>query len=170
MNLGKKFTTLINATLRGGLPRRRKRHGRAADTPEAQLKAIREALAQVEAKEQEVVARLKEAQAKAAAAAESGKHSEATAQQRLARELEAHLQTQSTEAIALTQKLAAIEEHLAKEQQQAQTKIAAAQETLTKAVGGETQNSAESSPAPVENELPPANNDDLSARKSRLSG
>lgn len=172
MNLGKKLTTLINAALRSGLPRGGKSHDRAFDNPEEQLKAIREALAQVEAKEREVAARLKETQARATAAAESDNRSEAMAQQRLARELEAHLQTQSTEAITLSRKLAAIEERLAEASEHSQDKIAAAQETITKAktVGGKTETHTEEGPSTVEDEPPASEDDELTARKSRLSG
>lgn len=172
MNLGKKLTTLINAALRNGLPRGSKSHDRAFDNPEEQLKAIREALAQVEAKEREVAVRLKETQARATAAAESGNRSEAMAQQRLARELEAHLQTQSTEAITLSQKLAAIEEHLAEANEHSQDKIAAAQEPITKAksVGGKTETHTEGGSSTVEDEPPASEDNELTARKSRLSG
>lgn len=173
MNLGKKLTTLISAALRSGLPRGGKSQDRAFDNPEEQLKAIREALAQVEVKEREVATRLKETQARATAAAESGNRNEAMAQQRLARELEVHLQTQSTEAITLSRKLAAIEERLAEASEDTQDKSAAAQETITKAktVGGKTETRTEEGPSTVEDEPPPASEDDeLTARKSRLSG
>ncbi len=173
MSLGKKLSTLINAALRGGLPRRRKRRRVASDDAEAQLKAIREALAEVEIKERQVAEQLKAARAKTKAAAESGTREEEVAQRRMADELETHLETQSTEATRLAQKLTEIENQLAEKREQVEDNIATAQEVITRSqiTGGKTEEHSEEVSVVGDEEITTADDeDDLAARKSRLSG
>ena len=175
MSFGKKLSTLINATLRGGFPRRRKRRRAASDDAEAQLKAIREALAEVEVKERQVAEQLKAARAKTKAATESGNRAEEVAQRRMADELETHLETQSIEATHLAEKLTEIENRLAEEREQVEDNIATAQEVITRSqvTGGETEERGEEVPVIGDEETPTTDDDgdgdDLAARKSRLS-
>jgi len=156
MGFGKKLVTLINATLRGGVPRFRKHDRSPSGDPESQLKAIQAALTEVEAKEQEVAERLKATQTKIDAAVVEGNREEAMAQRRLAHELEAHLQTQSTEAVRLSEKLAVIEAQLDAEKTDEDQPGDRADAQETRVQSPERQ--------------PPPSDDELAARKSRLSG
>ena len=154
MSFARKLTTLINATVRGGLPQRQRRARVLPNDPEDQLTAIRKALAEVEAKERAVVERLKSTEAKAEAAVESGDQAEAAAQQKLARELEVHLKTQSTEAIQLSEKLEAIEAQIEETRSETHDRISTADEVLSE---------------DEQSEQPKSSDEELSERKSRLS-
>jgi chromosome segregation ATPase len=174
MHLGKKLSTLINATLRGGLPRGRRRFSATPGDPEAQLETVRRALADVEAKERAVADRLQETQDRLNEAIEQGDEAEVSAQRRLARELESHLQTQSTEALRLSEKLAVIEDRLAEELKRTTQKLADAQESVAQAAAGgqEITSSAASQPLSQDDtaeDTASDDDDDLAARKSRLS-
>ena len=166
MSLGKKLATLINATLRGGLPQRQ-RFRINEDDPDGQLKAIREALAAVEIQERAVAEKLKETETKLETALDEGDRDEVVNQRRLARELEAQLQTQSTEAITLSEKLAAIEAVLTEQRAEVEQDIQENQAQLDQ----QTQLDQIKGNQPSEDIDNTNNNDeDLDARKSRLSG
>jgi chromosome segregation ATPase len=178
-DLVKKLSTLINATLRGGLPKRRRKI-RTDDEPAAQIKAVQDALAEVEINERKVTAQLQETRAKIDDALERGDTQAVAEQRRLARELEAQLQTQSTEAIQLAETLAQIEDRLTEAQAEVEHNLAEAQTqaqakpTITQAdsVGGQSQERVEPTASADPTDTPPAtnDNDELTARKSRLSG
>ena len=104
MNLGKKLTTLLKAAIRGPRPVKQK-DASYDDDPATHLESLRQAMSDVEKKERQVAALLKAAKTKAKLAEERGNHSEVSAQNRLIAELETHLERQSTQAVALTQKL-----------------------------------------------------------------
>jgi len=185
MGFGKKLSTLINATLRGGFSGRRKRPRHVPDDPESQLKAIRKALAEVELKERQVGDQLQATQTRLNQAIEGGDQAEVTAQRRLLHQLESHLKTQSTEAVRLAESLAVIEDHLATERREAAERIAAQpevrdrsappQESVAQAqsIGGAGQAQTEPvSPAATEDATDAddsQDDDELAARKSRLS-
>ena len=172
MGLAKKLATLINATIRGGLPQRR-RHRIDADDPHGQLEAIRQALAEVERQEQIVADKLKETQLNVENAIAAGDQETVTAQRNLARKLETQLESQSTEAITLSEKLAVIEQTIAEQRQEATSTIADADHVLNPA----NESLADSNPEPTHNQsaksTTTATTDDdaeLADRKSRLSG
>lgn len=159
MKFGKKLSTLINATLRFGLSRSKRKLGSDSGNPESNLDTLRRHLADVEAKERELAGLLKVTHAKAKLARDEGRVVDADAQQRLTTELEAHLETQSTQAIALSKKLKAMKESL-----EMQNK--AAQQAAAGNPASATDSAIDAGPS-----TPPAATDDtdLSARKSRLS-
>ena len=183
MNLGKKITTLIKSTVRSTLTgsHKRRRDDTGGDDYEEQLEALQENLADVEAKEREVANLLKKAKQEAEEAAQAGKHEEAQAKEMQAIKLEAHLNSQSTQAVALTEKLKQVEEGLAA-QQDAEAKRAAAEEATKQAaeqaatIGGDIQ--SQSSPTASTTDDKNSTTDDttsngdgdLDARKSRLGG
>lgn len=173
MDLLKKIETLLNATARAGLPRR-KRSSILDEEEEKLLAEIRRAVAGVQAQEQVLAQRLKQERAQAREAAEQGKRAEQQAHERRAAELEYQLEQESIQAINLEEKLAALEEKLAqaKEAVDRQAKAAAAQEAEADKVlaqGGQSHpprlkelvNSSAAGP----DEEPP----DISTRKARLS-
>jgi hypothetical protein len=180
MDLLKKVETLLNATARSPLPRR-KRHSVLDDREEQILKEIREALAAVEAQERVLAKRIKSEQTQAEEAAQLGDLANQRAHQRRAAELERELEQESIQAIDLEEKLSALEEKLAlaKEAVEQQMDVLDAtleeEEAKAMAIGGETQ-SAEATPteAPPEEELTPKDfpddDPDVAARKSRLAG
>ncbi|RME51696.1 MAG: hypothetical protein D6796_00360, partial [Caldilineae bacterium] len=142
MDIGRKLTTLLRATVRSAFTPSRRKGGRGGDA-ESQVEAARRALAEVEAREQQIAALLKGARAKMEAAQAAGNHAEVQAQQRLIAELEAHLRTQSTDAVRLSERLKALEEALAEKQAAERRRRAAeaAAETAgsrSAAVGGES--------------------------------
>ncbi len=156
MNFSKKLSTLINATVRYGLSMPKRKLRRPKADPESDLDTLRRQLAEVEAKEREVADLLKVAQTETQSAREEGRATEAAARQRLVAELEAHLDTRSTQAIALSKKLKAL-------QAAVETQRMAAEQ----AAGD---GSAPASDSAVEDGPPaPPHKADLSARKSRLS-
>lgn len=162
MNLGDKLRTLLSARLRSASPLKGKRRHPPPADPGDQLAAIRQALAEVEAKEQAVADQLRATEATATEAAAKGNREAEREQQRLANELKAHLETQSTQAIKLQEKLAALEEKLAQTRQEAQQRLAVSSTTV-----GETSQSG-SAPG-VTAETGDDEDADLTARKSRLS-
>jgi hypothetical protein len=117
---------------------------------------------------------LQETQDRLNEAIEQGDEAEVSAQRRLARELESHLQTQSTEALRLSEKLAVIEDRLAEELKRTSQKLADAQETVAQgAVDGQEMTSS-TAPQPLSQDdtaedTASDDDDDLAARKSRLS-
>lgn len=112
MDLLKKVELLLSAKTRSALPKRRRRS--PLDDEEAKLIAeIRKALGDVEAKERELAGRIQLEQAEAAAAADRGDIENHLAHTRRLTELEHHLRQESTLAINLEEKLAALEEQLA---------------------------------------------------------
>lgn len=157
MNLADKLKTLLSARLRSASPFKGQRRHPPPEDPGGQLAAIRQALAEVEAKEQAVADHLRAAETKAAEAAAEGDRETARAQQRLANELQAHLETQSTQAIKLQEKLAALETKLADTRREAQQRLDTAQTALEAPAAGEEDEAGDDEDA------------DLSARKSRLS-
>jgi len=180
MDLLKKVETLLNATARSPLPRRRRRS--ILDKQEEQiLKEIRQALAAVEAQEQVLAKRIKSEQAQAAKATQLGNHIDQRAHERRAAELERELENESIQAIDLEAKLSALEEKLAlaKEavEQQMDDLDATMEEAEAKsmALGGEVQ-SSDSTPvddSPEEKLTPedfPDDDPDVAVRKSRLAG
>ena len=109
MRLAGKMTTLIKATLR--MPTRLFSKPKDA---ESRLKTLEKELADIEAKEREIANLLKETRAKAADADTAGDATEADAQTRLAQKLETQLDTQSVQAITLSEKLKMLSQSLAK--------------------------------------------------------
>ncbi|MFQ5578337.1 MAG: hypothetical protein ACE5G8_15250, partial [Anaerolineae bacterium] len=149
MNIGRKLTTLIKATLRGSLSGGRKQRPSHSGDPQAQLEALRQNLAQVEARERQVADLLKAAQAKAQDAAAGGNRREAAAQQHLAAELETHLQHQSTQAVTLTEKLQALETTLAAQADEGRRQTGDIQPAAqSAAVGGNAPAQADPAPFP----------------------
>lgn len=151
MNFTKKLSTLIRATVRGAMPS----FSRPKPATE-QLKQLRSDLAAMESKERELAELLKETRREAQSAAESGDIAAAHTKERLAAKLEAQLDVQSARAITLSENMAVLEKAL---QQPADKKSASAPTAAT--------------PDRAESGSPPpaaARDDDLSARKSRLSG
>jgi len=180
MDLLKKVETLLNATARSPLPRRR-RQSVLDDHEEQILKEIRETLAAVEAQEQVLARRIKSEHAEAKEAAQLGNLADQRAHERRAAELERELEQESIQAIDLEEKLSALEEKLAlaKEavEQQMDVLDATLEEEAAKsmAMGGDTA-SLDAAPAndPPEKEVTPENfpddEPDVAARKSRLAG
>jgi hypothetical protein len=179
MDLLKKIETLINATARAGLPRRRRRS--ALDEYEEKLLAeIRQALAAVEAQERVLARRLKQERAQAQEAAQLGDRAEQRAHERRAVELERELEQESIQAIDLEEKLKALEEKLALAQEavEKEAKIAAMKDEEAEKVlaqgGGETEADTSTAVESTETEATPADfpDDDpeTAGRKSRLSG
>jgi hypothetical protein len=171
MDILKKVETLISATTRSALPRRRRRN--ALDEYEENLLAeIRQALAAVEAQEQILAKRIKMERAQAEEAGQVGDRTEQRAHERRAEELERELQEESIQAIDLEEKLQALEEKLALAQEavekQAQI-VAEEDERLAQVI---TESSADSDTAVDIAQPKPAPDDatEIEARKSRLSG
>lgn len=165
MGLGKKLVTLINATIRGGLPQRRQ-HRVNQNDPTGQLETVRQALAAVELQERAVAEKLKETQANVEEALTQGNSEVVAAQRKLAQKLETQLQTQSTEAIALSEKLAAIEQALVETQAETEATIADAQDGLNPL----TEPTATPDDVASGDSVAPSDDSELAARKSRLSG
>jgi hypothetical protein len=180
MDLLKKVETLLNATARSPLPRRRRRS--VLDDQEEQiLREIREALAAVEAQERVLAKRIKSEHAQAEEAARLGDHTEQRAHERRAAELERELEQESIQAIDLEAKLSALEEKLAlaKEAVEQQMDVLDAtleeEEAKSMAIGGETQQSDSpvldtSTEKKLKPEDFPDDDPDIAARKSRLAG
>jgi secreted Zn-dependent insulinase-like peptidase len=170
MGLIEKINTLLNATLRSGLSPRERRS--ALDELEReQLEAIRRALAEVTAREREMVGRIQSEQAQAEAAAQRGDTAEQQAHQRRIVEIERRLHTEMTQAIDLEATLAALEEKLAlakeaveKEAQKAADRDEAASKILDMAPTGSPAASTPAKPQVA------GDDSDLAARKSRLAG
>ncbi|RME71379.1 MAG: hypothetical protein D6784_15245, partial [Chloroflexi bacterium] len=137
MDLMRKLELLLSATARSKLPRRRRQS--ILDAEEEKLLAqIRRAVADVRAQEQKLADRLKAERAQAETAARQGDRQSARQHERRAAELEQRLREESTQAINLEAKLAALEEKLARvkeaaarQQAEAQTRAGAAEQTLS---------------------------------------
>ena len=175
MGLGKKLSTLINAVLRGGLPRPSRRHDDFAGDAELQLEAVRKALAEVQAKEQAVAEQLKAAQDRLQAAIENNDSAEIRRQRQLTNQLETHLTSQMTEAVVLSDRLAEIESVLTQQASASQPPSAtdASSKQTTEASATPDARLADPDPAstPKEDEASNTGDDtDLDSRKSRLSG
>lgn len=172
----KKVETLLNATARAGLPRRRRRS--PLDEREKKLLAeIRQALANVELREREVAGRIKQEQVQAEEAARRGDRAEQQAHERRAAELERHLAQESIQAINLEEKLAALEEKLAlaKAEVEKQARAAAIEDekhsqTMAMAQDGPAAEKPQPpEPKPAIKEEFADDEPDVAARKSRLS-
>lgn len=176
----KKVETLLNATARAGLPRRRRRSP-LDERDENLLAEIRQALASVELREREMAGRLKLEQAQAEEAARRGDRAGQQAHERRAAELERHLEQESIQAINLEEKLAALEEKLAlaKAEVDKQARAAAIEdEKQSRAMAmthdGEVAEKPQAAPderdrKPVIKEEFADDEPDIAARKSRLS-
>jgi hypothetical protein len=180
MDLLKKVETLLNATARSPLPRRRRRS--VLDDHEEQiLNDIREALTAVEAQERVLAKRIKIEQNQAQEAAQLGDLADQRAHERRAAELERELENESIQAIDLEAKLSALEEKLAlaKEAVEQQMDVLDAtmeeEEAKSMAIGSETEspNSTPADDLPEKEVTPkdfPDDEPDVAARKSRLAG
>lgn len=172
----KKVETLLNATARAGLPRRRRRSP-LDERDEKLLAEIRQALANVELREREMAGRIKQEQAQAEEAARRGERAEQQAHERRAAELERHLAQESLQAINLEEKLAALEEKLAlaKAEVDKQARAAAIEdEKQSQAMamgqdGPAVETSSKPDPKPAIKEEFADDEPDIAARKSRLS-
>jgi hypothetical protein len=181
MDLLKKVELLLEAKARSVLPRRQRRSA-LDQQEEALLAEIQQALREVEAKERELAKRIKTELTEAEIAAQRQDWDNQRAHERRAAELEHYLNRESSMAINLEEKLAALEEKLALAKEavdkQAQD-VARRDEEASKvlAEGGvmaPTQAEAQK-PASILAEKPTPAQDseddpDLAARKSRLSG
>lgn len=175
MDLIEKFNTLLSATVRSAMSPRERRS--ALDQLEQeQLEAIRQALIQVELREQEAAERVKLEQSQAEEAAQRGDLHEQRAHERRAAELERHLQNESIQAINLEEKLRALEEKLAlaKEAVDKEARKAAARDEAASQVlaGSQALGQAAKAPSATTTEIKPQFAGDeaaLAARKSRLS-
>ena len=173
MDILKKVETLLNAAARSKLPRWERRS--ILDEEEEKILAeIRQALHDVEAQERVLAKRVKEERGQAAVAAEQGNLTEKNTHERRAFELERQLEQESIQAINIEEKLAALEEKLARAKQAVDDearKVAERDEAASKIIDryeaempGE-----EASPRPVV-ERPKPRDTSVKARKSRLSG
>jgi len=180
MDLLKKVETLLNATARSPLPRRKRRS--ILDAQEEKiLSDIREALAAVEAQERVLAKRIKAEQTQADEAAQLGNLADQRAHERRAAELERELEHESIQAIDLEAKLSALEEKLALAKEAVEKQMDVLDATMEEAeeksmaLGGETQSPdlASVDDAPEEKSNPadfPDDEPDVAARKSRLAG
>jgi hypothetical protein len=172
MDLMEKINTLLNAAVNAKLPHRERRSA-LEQLEQEQLAAIRQALAEVELRERNMAERLKTEQSKAVEAAQSGDQVEQRAHEKRAAELEYYLRNESTQAINLEEKLAALEEKLAlakeaveKEARKAKSRDEEASKVLGMAPA--TPAATTSAPPVIKPEF--ADDDpELAARKSRLS-
>lgn len=175
MDLLQKIETLLSATTRAKLPKRGRRS--ILDEEEEKILAeIRQALADVEAQERVLARRIKTERQQADEAAEQGDLEQRRTHERRAFELERQLEQESTQAINIEEKLAALEEKLVlakeavekesrkvAERDKAATEVLESRPPLTRRV--------KATPAPQEMIIEePADDPDLAARKSRLSG
>lgn len=177
MDLMEKINTLLNAAVNAKLPHRERRSA-LEQLEQEQLAAIRQALAEVELRERNMAERLKTEQAKAVEAAQSGDQAEQRAHEKRAAELEYYLRNESTQAINLEEKLAALEEKLAlaKEAVEKEARKAKARdEEASKVLGIPSVAPATSStpaattpPPPIKSEFA-GDDPEIAARKSRLS-
>jgi hypothetical protein len=171
MDLLKKVETLINATARSKLPRRQ-RHSILDEQDEELLAKIRQALADVQAQERVLYGRLKSEQEQAKEAAQQGDRANQRAHERRAFELERRLEQEGIEAIDLEEKLAALEEKLALAKAAVDKEAQAAalrEQEADKILGGTSDTETDDSTSPKRREAPADDDDELAARKSRLS-
>lgn len=177
MDLMEKINTLLNAAVNAKLPHRERRSA-LEQLEQEQLAAIRQALAEVELRERNMAERLKTEQAKVVEAAQSGDQAEQRTHEKRAAELEYYLRNESTQAINLEEKLAALEEKLAlaKEAVEKEARKAKARdEEASKVLGMAPAAPAASQTTPATT-APPAikpefagDDPEVAARKSRLS-
>lgn len=176
MDLLQKIETLLSATTRAKLPKRGRRS--ILDEEEEKILAeIRQALADVEAQERVLARRLKTERQQADEAADRGDLEQRRTHERRAFELERQLEQESIQAINIEEKLAALEEKLAlakeaveKESRKVAERDKAASEVL-EGRPAPTPRQTKVTPAPQEMIVEePADDPDLDARKSRLSG
>ena len=151
MRLAGKMATLIKATMR--IPARLLSRPKDA---RARLNALEKELADIEAKEQELAELFKTAQAKAEHASNMGNIAEADALTQVARKLETQLDSQSVQAIMVSENVKVLSQALN------QQKMAGEEASPT------LQNSANDEPS-SSSDAPSQKKDDLGARKSRLS-
>jgi len=177
MDLLKKVETLIRASTRSNLSRRRRRS--ILDEKEEKLLAeIRQAVAEVQTQERVLAERLKTERVQAQEAADQGNRAQQRAHERRAGELERQLEQESIQAINLEEKLAALEEKLtlAREAVEKQAKDAAVRDAAASkalAQGGQTMDSrteeiVQSTPAENSFDDLPDDPPDIASRKSRL--
>jgi hypothetical protein len=177
MDILKKIETLLNATTRSRLPRR-KRHSALDEQEEKLLAEIRQAVANVQAQERVLAERLKAERVQVQEAARRGNRADQRAHEKRAGELERQLEQESIQAINLEEKLAALEEKLAlakeaveKQAQEAATRDTEAEKVLAK--GGRKGDTRMEAILKSPTEEVTSNNfdddePDVAARKSRL--
>jgi hypothetical protein len=175
MDLLEKFNTLLNAAVNAKLPQRERRSA-LEQLEQEQLAAIRQALAEVELRERNLVERLKTEQSAAQTAAQSGDTLNQRAHEKRAAELEYYVRNESLQAIDLEEKLAALEEKLAlakeaveKEARKAKIRDEEASKVLGMPPASANQTAAAVPPPPVIKPQFAGDDPDMAARKSRLS-
>lgn len=152
MRFSRKVKTWLNASVRSVLPS----FGRPK-SPAEELSALEKQLEAIEREEKKLANMLKETRAQAEAAREAGDAATAAAKERLATKLSMQLDTQSVQAITLEENVAVLQQAL---RNAPPTEAAShAEATLTDAGAG----------APSALSPPAATDEDISARKSRLS-
>lgn len=151
MRLAGKMATLIKATLR--IPPRL--FSRPKNT-ESHLKSLEKELADIEAKEQTLANLLKVTHTKAKEATAAGNATEADAQSRLAQKLETQLDSQSVQAITLSEKVQTLSQALAQSPSASDAPPSASPPSASKKPES---HGAKDTPK----------KDNLNARKSRLS-
>jgi len=152
MRFSRKVKTWLNASVRSAIPV----FGRPK-SPAEELSALEKQLKAIEREEKKLADMLKETRAQAASAREAGDAATAAAKERLAAKLSAQLDTQSVQAITLEENVAVLQQALRKSSPAEALSVEAA---LTDA-DADIDAPAASSPA--------ATDEDISARKSRLS-
>lgn len=181
MDLLKKVEFLLEAKARNILPRRSRR-SILDEQEEALLAEIRQALQDVEAKERELAGKIKKELTEAEVAARRNDIDNQRAHERRAAELEHYLNRESSMAINLEEKLAALEEKLAlakeavtKQAQEVTRRDQEAEKVLAQG-GLATPPQTEIKPpaaTPTEEIIPDdfaGDKPDVAARKKRLSG
>ncbi len=151
MRLAGKMATLIKATLRMPTHLFSK-----PEDAQARLNTLEKELADIEAKERELANLLKATRAKAAEANSAGDTTKADAQTRLAQKLETQLDTQSVQAIMLSEKVKTLSQALNRQETKGGKPSSVSQPSVA-----EKPEISDASDTP--------RNSDLSARKSRLS-
>ncbi len=176
MDILQKIETLLSATTRAKLPKRGRRS--ILDEEEEKILAeIRQALADVEAQERVLARRIKTERQQADDAADRGDLEQRRTHERRAFELERQLEQESIQAINIEEKLAALEEKLALAKEAVDKearKVAERDKVATDILEGRSPSArrpAKAPSAPQEMIIEePADDPDLAARKSRLSG
>ncbi len=151
MRFSRKVKTWLNASVRSVMPTFGK-----PKSPAEELSALEKQLKAIEAEEKKLADMLKKTRAQAEAARETGDAATAAAKERLAAKLSAQLDTQSVQAITLEENVAVL------------------QQALRKAPPAEAASRAESTLTDADADAPAASppaatDEDISARKSRLS-
>ena len=151
MRFSRKLKTWLNASVRGMMPSFGK-----PKTPADELAILKKQLEAMEKEERKLAEQLKDVRSQAEAAREAGDAATAAAKEHLATELSAQLDTQSVRAITLEENVAVLTQSLQK------NTAAAPQESAPPTESSTTDEASSPPPAATRN-------DDLSARKSRLS-